>query len=140
VGLRRESLAIRAVQRRRAAQVWIFTEEFLKLTILDLRPEEDRDAVRNYVANLHGGSMVSAWRHRHKDGGSSGWRSPRRTSALAATTSGWCWRTTHARKQAEDALRESESRFARLSESGSSHRRLGFWTGPSPTPTTPFSG
>ena len=44
-------------------------EEFLGLTLFDLRPPEDADRLRNY---LHGGSapqlFAGEWRHRHKDG------------------------------------------------------------------------
>ena len=43
-------------------------EEFLKMTILDIRPEEDVESVR--ACALRGGTQHASgpWRHRHKDG------------------------------------------------------------------------
>ncbi|GAB4094053.1 PAS domain S-box protein [Flaviaesturariibacter terrae] len=54
------------------AVIWHYgysRQELLQMTILDLRPEEERAAFRDYIANRTGSeSGLGIWRHRRKDG------------------------------------------------------------------------
>ncbi len=115
----RETLAILDVNQSALRNYGYSREEFLSLTIKDFRPSEDIPALLESVASASSDARsVGAWRHRKKDGSLIdveitshpivyGGREARLVVATDITQ----------RKQAEEALRQSEERF-RLMVSG----------------------
>ncbi|MGH7537448.1 MAG: response regulator, partial [Gemmatimonadales bacterium] len=65
----RETLAILAVNDAAVAHYGYSREEFVRLTIRDLRPAEDLAALERHVQRLpEGPHAAGTWRHRKKDG------------------------------------------------------------------------
>ena len=71
-------------------------EEFLGMTVLDIRPPEEKPTLLDYVNHIHLGINDSGlWRHRRKDGSSSICRDQRcSVSNEMAMPMNWCWPTT----------------------------------------------
>ncbi|UCF31082.1 MAG: PAS domain S-box protein [bacterium] len=64
-----ESLEILAVNEAAERQYGWSCEEFLKMTVLDIRPEEDADAAAKRIEDVPEGlDRVGVWRHTRKDG------------------------------------------------------------------------
>ncbi|MDB5350367.1 MAG: domain S-box [Planctomycetota bacterium] len=65
-----ESLRFLAVNEAAIRNYGYSREEFLSMTILDIRPEEDHALVHQAVQNVRGTTYLNAsgWRHRKKDG------------------------------------------------------------------------
>ena len=103
-------------------------EEFLGLTLLDVRPPEDAPAILDKVARVtadpEGLDVAGVWRHRRKDG--SVFHAEVTTHALV-----WDGRPARLslaiditeRRRSEAALRDSEERFRQLAE----HVNAAFW-------------
>lgn len=64
------SLQILAVNAAAVAHYGYRDEEFLRLTIRDLVPEEDRSRVESTVSQIAGVKARTVWRHNRKDGSS----------------------------------------------------------------------
>jgi PAS domain S-box-containing protein len=92
-------------------------DEFLAMTILDVRPDEDRDDVRLAAAARRTGRTFGLWRHRTKAGDVIDVE----VSSDSLTFDGRPARIVLAhdvtdRRRAEMRLRESEARFRQLAE------------------------
>ncbi len=116
-----ETLAFLAVNDAATAHYGYSREEFLAMTLKDIRSEEDSDKVQQAVANISSPlTRASQWRHRKKDGTmidveisshhlDFGGRESRLVLAKDVTE----------RKRAQEALQKSEERFRSLIEDGS---------------------
>jgi PAS domain S-box-containing protein len=113
-----DTLAILAVNDAAAAHYGYSPQEFLSLTIKDIRPPEDIPALLDLVSNLRSGfSQSGRWRHRKKDGS---------LSDVVITSHAVMFRGRPARfvlvnditeqKRAVEALRRSEEKYRDLFE------------------------
>lgn len=109
-----ESLAFMEVNDAAIAKYGYSRDEFLKMTILDIRPNEDHELLLSNIAEFHIGMEKSGiWRHVKKDGNHiyveitshSLVYSGRKAKLVLAND-------ITDRKKAEEKLRESEQRFA----------------------------
>ncbi len=110
------------VNRAALEQYGYTREEFLSLSLLDLRPEEERERFRRTAAEVSGGpdalSYFGTWRHTRNDG--SGLQVEVWSSVID-----WRGRTARIsigidvtdRMETEAALKEAEARFRQLVES-----------------------
>jgi two-component system, cell cycle sensor histidine kinase and response regulator CckA len=111
----RETLAFLAVNESAIRHYGFSRDEFLNMTIRDIRPPEDVPALLDAVANPHGGlSRPEPWIHRKKDG---------TLIDVEITSHGLPFRGRSAelilahdvtdQRRSEEALRQSEERFAK---------------------------
>jgi two-component system cell cycle sensor histidine kinase/response regulator CckA len=111
----RETLAFLAVNESAIRHYGFSREEFLNMTIRNIRPEEDIPALLNAVAHrLEGLSGAEVWRHRKKDGA---------LIDVEITSHGLLFRGRDAelvlvhditeQKKDQERLRHSEERFAK---------------------------
>jgi diguanylate cyclase (GGDEF)-like protein/PAS domain S-box-containing protein len=113
----RETLRFIAVNEAAVRRYGFSKDEFLKLTIADIRPPEEVPRMHETLAALHDRDSNRIFRHRRKDGTNfdaeitsfefvSGGRRSRLVIAVDVTE----------RKQAEEKLRENEERYRLLFE------------------------
>lgn len=115
---RRDDLAFLAVNDAAIADYGYSREEFLGMTIADIRPREDIALVRAEVARLNDGlRKPEIWRHRTRDGtlkhvriSSHGTEMDGQPARFVAA-----WDVTE-QVRSETALRESEQRFRHLTQ------------------------
>jgi two-component system cell cycle sensor histidine kinase/response regulator CckA len=111
----RETLAFLAVNEAAIRHYGFSRDEFLNMTIRDIRPPGDVPALLDAVANPHGGlSRPEGWIHRKKDG---------TLIDVEITSHGLPFRGKSAelilahdvtdQRRSEEALRQSEERFAK---------------------------
>jgi protein-histidine pros-kinase len=114
-----ESLAFCAVNDAAVHKYGYSREEFLRMTIRDIRPPEDVPKLLTHIRAGEQTNQPSLWRHRRKDGSLI-------DVEISLRELSWSGRPAYlvlandvtARERAQDALRRSEARFTRLSESG----------------------
>jgi PAS domain S-box-containing protein len=112
-----ESLEFLAVNEAAVRQYGYSREEFLSMTVRDMRPSEDVAAVEEYLSKISASPNAEQWRHRRKNG------------TIIDVEVVWhelFYQERHAllvsakditeRKQAREALRESEARFRMMAD------------------------
>jgi PAS domain S-box-containing protein len=93
-----ETLAFLTVNDAAVARYGYSREEFLAMTITDIRPPEDVPALRQSVGRLAGPiSTPRHWRHRLKDGRIIRVEVTSHELVYEGRRPGWCWRTTSRR-------------------------------------------
>jgi PAS domain S-box-containing protein len=63
-----ETLRFLAVNREAVRKYGYSEEEFLGMEATGIRPAEDEEELRNFIASAAGAAMTRDWRHRRKDG------------------------------------------------------------------------
>jgi len=114
-----ETLAFLAVNDAAVRQYGYTREEFLRMTIKDIRPAEDTPRLMASIQHLKPVEGPEKWRHRKKDGtiitveiSAHDLTFDRKPARLVVAND------ITARERGEELLRRSEARFTRLSESG----------------------
>ena len=113
-----QSLAFLEVNEAAVRHYGFTRQEFMRMTVLDIRPEEDAQGFRDSLRSRRGpGGAAGVWRHRHRDGRlmyvevtSVPMRFGQRDARLVIV------RDVTEGNRVERELRESESRFRMLAE------------------------
>ncbi|MEW6501435.1 MAG: PAS domain S-box protein, partial [Thermodesulfobacteriota bacterium] len=115
-----ETLAFLAVNDAAVRGYGYSREEFLRMTIADIRPAEDVSRLRENVAAVTEGlDEAGLWRHRKKDGTLIDVEITSHTLEFAGRKAEVVLaHDVTEQRRAEDALRESELRFRTLADSG----------------------
>jgi hypothetical protein len=107
----RETLAFLAVNKAAIARYGYTRDEFLAMTIRDIRPPEEVPALQELVRTSHAGLMQSegSWRHRRRDGTTFEVEVTRHTLTFAGRPAGLVMaQDVTERRQLEAQLRQSQ--------------------------------